>query len=121
MTNITSRYPGAILHYAAFDGNDYPIDWAREWIGVGIVANEDFMACFEWSGQLDNGTPIGAEIGIRKTLNSKVSKENMEKLTGKPAGDSLNPWWYEIEKCTSIDVGYITERIGSYISRIPNQ
>lgn len=126
ITNIADRYQGAILHYAAFDGNDYPIvreqDWAREWIGVGIVANDDFMACFEWSGQLDNDTPIGAEIGIRKTLNSKVSKENMEKLTGKHlTGDSLNPWWYEIEKCTSIDIGYITERIDFYISRILNQ
>ena len=93
--------PEARPHFAADDGNDYFIereqDWAREWIGVGVVLGE-FMVCFEWRGVMDNGTVRNAELGIRKAPDTNVKREN-QKLFNPDSAEymELNDWWYRCD------------------------
>lgn len=99
--NIMKLLPEARPHFAAGDGKDYWIerdqDWAREWIGVGVVIGE-FMVCFEWRGVIDNGTVNNAEIGIRKAPGTNVKREN-QKLFNPDSAEymELNDWWYRCD------------------------
>lgn len=99
--NIMQLLPEARPHFAAGDGKDYWIerdqDWAREWIGVGVVIGE-FMVCFEWRGVIDNGTVNNAEIGIRKAPGTNVKREN-QKLFNPDSAEymELNDWWYRCD------------------------
>ena len=119
---ITQYYPNSLVHFAASDQNDYRLereqDWARQWIGVGIIQGE-FMVCCEWSASKEE--PI--EIGIRKALGMKVTEENMKLLIEKAktknlnlSEDSMTDWWYiqELSKCREID--YIKEKMDYYLS-----
>ena len=120
--DIIKLYPEAKIHFAASDGNDYLLtreqDWARSWMGVGIIKG-DFMACLEWMATIENNIPTNLEIGIRKAIGSRVSKENMTLLTGKELSeDSLNPWWYLDENISSLDIGFIKDKIDAYLKKI---
>lgn len=119
------RDMNAICHFAAHDNNDYPIereqDWARDWIGIGIETG-DLMVCFEWQGRMENNTPIGAEVGIRKAIHSKINKKNMKLIAGHQEEEpESSPWWYVIETCTKIDSRDIISRMDYYISQIQNR
>ncbi|MCD8290122.1 MAG: hypothetical protein LUC91_01305 [Prevotella sp.] len=111
----------AIVHFAGTypDINDYCLkreqDWARAWTGVGIQY-KDYMVCFEWNAQMEDGKPQNAEVGIRKSLQSRVSNDKMEWL--KPGERPVNEWWYMWERCPSIDIGCLTERMDYYQSII---
>lgn len=117
--HIKEYFPDALFHFAASDGNDHPLtreqDWAREWVGVGIIKG-DFMICLEWAAIMSDSMPRNIEIGIRKAFRTKVTIENMKYLTGEDASeDSLNPWWYMQESSNSIDLDYIIERFKYYL------
>ena len=120
---VTNHFTDAVVHFAAFDQNDYVIerdqDWAREWIGVGIKRGP-YMACFEWNAQIENEKPGYTEIGIRKSLGTIVTKENAEALLNIPVSeDSLNTWWYLKEDCPSLEIDHIIERLNYFLSIIP--
>ena len=70
---------GAKAYFATEGGNEYEIireqDWARDWIGVGIVLG-DYYACLEWEAVNDeDGKPKNVEVGIRKAPTSHVTQE----------------------------------------------
>ena len=122
---VADYYTDAVVHFAAFDQNDYVIErdqyWAREWVGVGIKKGP-YMACFEWNAQIDDGKPKYAEIGIRKSLGTIVTKENAEALPNiSVSEDSLNKWWYQKEECLSLDKDYIIKKLNYFLSKIPEQ
>lgn len=111
-----------VVHFAASDNNDYLIereqDWCREWIGVGVIKN-DYMICFEWHALTENNIPLNAEIGIRKALGSQVTTERTELLLGQQKeNDNLNPWWYIVENCSSLEIDYITDKMDYYLSKV---
>lgn len=119
---ITKELPEAKAHFAANDGNDYWIereqDWSRAWIGVGIIKG-DFMACFEWDGVIEDNTIKGAEVGIRKAPNTKVSAENLRLLGEKADSEILNNWWYIYEdNFHSLDVKEIVKKMKKYLAII---
>lgn len=120
---IISEIPEAKAHFAANDGNDYWIereqDWAREWIGVGVVIG-DFMICYEWRGIIDNGIPINTEVGIRKAPGTQVTRENQRLLSGDDADSiQLDYWWYDNKSnFQSIDTNIIIEEMKAYINKI---
>lgn len=112
----------AIIHFAASDDYDYPLareqDWCREWIGVGVIKN-NYMVCFEWCAQKNSNGPKNAEIGIRKALKSTVTKERKKLLLGQQdENDSVNPWWYIVEDCLSLDPDKIIAKMDSYLSKL---
>ena len=120
---ITKYLPEAKAHFAAADDDDYWIereqDWARQWVGVGIVKG-DFMVCYEWYGVIEDNTIKGAEIGIRKAPNTKVSAENLRLLIGEKAdSEVLNNWWYICEdNFQSLDVEVIVDKMKKYLAII---
>ena len=92
----------AKAYFATEGGKEFEVireqDWAREWIGVGIVLS-DYYACLEWSANKDeNGNRINVEIGIRKAPSSHITQEKREVI--KNLGLELyqqetnNGWWY---------------------------
>lgn len=124
--SIMESLPDARPHFAADDGNDHWIereqDWAREWIGVGIVMGE-FMVCYEWRGVIDDGIVRNAEVGIRKALGTHVTREN-QKLVNPESADNmeLNNWWYQCEsEFPSLDTGTIVEKMNCYIKKLKEQ
>lgn len=120
---IISEFPEAKAHFAANDGNDHWIereqDWAREWIGAGIVIG-DFMVCYEWCGAIDNGIAKNAEVGIRKAPGTQVTRENQRMLSGDDADSmQLNAWWYDCKfDFQSLDANIIVEEMKTYINKI---
>ena len=120
---ITKELPEARAHFAANDGNDYWIereqDWAREWIGTGIVIG-DFMACYEWHGVIDNGFVKNAEVGIRKAPGTQVTRENQRMFNGDDADSmELNDWWYDCKfDFQSLDANVVIEEMKSYMNKI---
>lgn len=119
---VTGFYKDAIVHFAASDDNDYELtreqDWSREWIGVGIKKGI-YMACFEWNAHMENEMPRFAEIGIRKSIGTNVTKENAAALLkGSVTEDSLNKWWYLVEECQSLSPDYIIQKLNDYLSMI---
>lgn len=123
--SIMESLPDARPHFAADDGNDHWIereqDWAREWIGVGIIKG-DFMACFEWSGYMENDNPKYIEIGIRKAPGTSVSYENISLLKGEMVTEGdLNRWWYEFKECERLEASYIVGKLKELFDRIPNK
>lgn len=120
---IISKFPEAKAHFAANDGNDHWIereqDWAREWIGAGIVIG-DFMVCYEWCGAIDNGIAKDAEVGIRKAPGTQVTREKQGMLSGDDADSmQLNDWWYECKfDFQSLDANIIVEEMKTYINKI---
>lgn len=118
---IKEKYPIAMFHFAASDDNDYQLereqDWAREWLGVGIVQG-DYMVCLEWPATFDNfGNPSNVEIGIRKALGTNVTEDNLAKLRGIGISvKALNPWWYMCENVNTIDVDEINKRFEYYLN-----
>ena len=120
---ITKELPEAKAHFAANDGNDHWIereqDWAREWIGIGIVIG-DFMACYEWHGVIDNGFVKNAEVGIRKAPGTQVTRENQRLFNGDDADSmELNDWWYDCKfDFQSLDANVIVEEMKSYMNKI---
>ena len=126
--SIMDSFPTAKPHFAADDGNDRDDhwiereqDWAREWIGVGIVMKE-FMICFEWSGIIDNGIVKNAEVGIRKAPGTRVTREN-QILLSPNEGDylELNDWWYKCEELQSLDANRIIEKMKCYENILKDQ
>ena len=120
---IISELPEAKAHFAAYDDNDYWIereqDWAREWIGAGVVIG-DFMACYEWHGVIDDGVVRNAEIGVRKAPGTQVTRENQRLFCGDDADSiTLNNWWYDY-KCDfqSLDADVIVKEMNFYINKI---
>ncbi|MBP5424438.1 MAG: DUF262 domain-containing protein [Paludibacteraceae bacterium] len=123
--SIMESLPDARPHFAADDGNDHWIereqDWAREWIGVGIIKGE-FMACFEWSGYMENDNPKYTEIGIRKAPGTSVSYENISLLKGEVVTEGdLNQWWYEFKECERLEASYIVGKLKELFDLIPNK
>lgn len=123
---IMKVIPEARPHFAADDGNDYFIereqDWAREWIGVGVVLGE-FMVCFEWRGVMDNGTVKDAEIGIRKAPGTNVKREN-QKLFNPDSAEymELNDWWYRCDfNCQNIDAEDISCKLKKDIEELKDK
>lgn len=120
---ITKFLPEAKAHFAAADDDDYWIereqDWARQWVGVGIVKG-DFMVCYEWYGVIENNSIKGAEIGIRKAPNTKVSVEKLRLLFGgKADNEELNDWWYIYEdNLQSLDAEIIVDKMKKYLTII---
>ena len=93
---------GAKAYFATEGGNEFEVireqDWARDWIGIGIVLG-DYYACLEWeavNGENDN--PVNVEIGIRKAPTSHVTQERRDFI--KDLGldtyqqETNNGWWY---------------------------
>ena len=117
---ITKYLPEAKAHFAIEDDDDYWLereqDWARQWIGVGIVKG-DFMVCYEWYGVIENNTVKSAEIGIRKAPNTKVSTENLRLLSEKADSEVSNKWWYICEdNFQSLDVEVIVDKMKEYLA-----
>ncbi len=121
--SIMESLPDAKPHFAADDGNDHWIereqDWAREWIGVGIVMGE-FMVCYEWHGTIDNGLVRYAEIGIRKAPGTHVTRENQKLFSGENADYmELNDWWYEWKfDYQSLEANIIIEEMKHYMNTL---
>lgn len=94
---------GAKAYFATARGKEFEVareqDWAREWIGVGVVLG-DYYACLEWSAVKDeNGNPTDVEIGIRKAPSSHITQEKrdvIKELKGMEAyqQETDNGWWY---------------------------
>ena len=94
---------GAKAYFATAGGKEFEVareqDWAREWIGVGVVLG-DYYACLEWSAVKDeNDNPTNVEIGIRKAPSSHITQERREvikDLEGLEAyqQETNNGWWY---------------------------
>lgn len=94
---------GAKAYFATEGGKEYEVkreqDWAREWLGVGVVIG-DYYTCLEWSAVKDeNGNPTNVEIGIRKAPTSHVTQERrdvIKDLKGVEAyqQETNNDWWY---------------------------
>lgn len=119
--SVMECLPDARPHFAADDGNDHWIereqDWAREWIGVGIVMG-DFMVCYEWHGVIENGIVRNAEIGIRKAPGTHVTREN-QKLFSPDSADymELNDWWYQWDyDFQSLDIRTIVDKMNDYVA-----
>lgn len=117
--SVMECLPDARPHFAADDGNDHWIereqDWAREWIGVGIVMG-NFMVCYEWHGVIKDGIVRNAEIGIRKAPGTHVTREN-QKLFSPDSADymELNDWWYQCDDdFQSLDIRTIVEKMNEY-------
>ena len=123
---ITKYLPKAKAHFAANDGNDHWIereqDWAREWIGAGIVIG-DFMVCYEWHGLIENGFVKHAEVGIRKAPGTQVTRENQRLFKSDDADYiELNDWWYDCKfDFQSLDVNIIVEEMKHYIEILNNK
>lgn len=118
--SIMECFPDARPHFAADDGNDHWIereqDWAREWIGVGIVMG-NFMVCYEWHGVIEDGIVRNAEIGIRKAPGTHVTREN-QKLFSPDSADymELNDWWYQWDcDFQSLDIRTIVDKMYGYL------
>ena len=124
--SIAEFLPEAKAHFAADDGNDYWIereqDWAREWIGVGIVKG-DFMVCYEWYGVVENGFVKHAEVGIRKAPGTHVTRDN-QRLFNPDEADyiELNDWWYKCDDFNyqSLDAKTIVEEMKRYEDILKN-
>lgn len=121
--SVMECLPDARPHFAADDGNDHWIereqDWAREWIGVGIVLGE-FMVCYEWHGVIENDVVRNVEIGIRKAPGTQVTQEK-QKLFSPDRSDNteLNDWWYKrTPDFQSIDTRTIVEEMNNYIKEL---
>ena len=119
MLSVMECFPDARPHFAADDGNDHWIereqDWAREWIGVGIVMG-NFMVCYEWHGVIRDGIVRNAEIGIRKAPGTHVTREN-QKLFSPDSADymELNDWWYQCDyDFQSLDIRTIVDKMNEY-------
>lgn len=117
--SVMECFPDARPHFAADDGNDHWIereqDWAREWIGVGIVMG-NFMVCYEWHGVIRDGIVRNAEIGIRKAPGTHVTREN-QKLFSPDSADymELNDWWYQCDyDFQSLDIRTIVDKMNEY-------
>lgn len=124
--SVMESLPDARPHFAADDGNDHWIereqDWAREWIGVGIVVG-DFMACYEWHGVIEDGIVRNAEIGIRKAPGTHVTREN-QKLFSPESADymELNNWWYICDSdFQSLDIRTIVDKMNYYVEKIKDK
>lgn len=78
------------------------------------------MVCYEWYGVIEDNTIKGAEIGIRKAPNTKVSAENLRLLIGEKAdSEVLNNWWYICEdNFQSLDVEVIVDKMKKYLAII---
>ena len=120
MLSVMECFPDARPHFAADDGNDHWIereqDWAREWIGVGIVMG-NFMVCYEWHGVIEDGIVRNAEIGIRKAPGTHVTREN-QKLFSPDSADymELNDWWYQWDcDFQSLDIRTIVDKMYGYL------
>jgi hypothetical protein len=92
----------AKAYFATEGGKEYEIkreqDWAREWIGVGVVLG-DYYACLEWSAEKDeNGNPTNVEIGIRKAPSSHITQERRDVIKDLELEayqqETNNGWWY---------------------------
>lgn len=119
MLSVMECFPDARPHFAADDGNDHWIereqDWAREWIGVGIVMG-NFMVCYEWHGVIRDGIVRNAEIGIRKAPGTHVTREN-QKFFSPDSADymELNDWWYQCDyDFQSLDIRTIVDKMNEY-------
>lgn len=119
MLSVMECFLDARPHFAADDGNDHWIereqDWAREWIGVGIVMG-NFMVCYEWHGVIRDGIVRNAEIGIRKAPGTHVTREN-QKLFSPDSADymELNDWWYQCDyDFQSLDIRTIVDKMNEY-------
>ena len=93
---------GAKAYFATEGGNEYEVireqDWARDWIGVGIVLG-DYYACLEWEAVKDeNGNRKNVEIGIRKAPTSHVTQERRDAIKDLVLDsyqqETNNGWWY---------------------------
>ena len=98
---IMNRLSDSVSFFAASDGKDYVFsreqDWAREWIGVGVVVN-NYCVCYEWDAIIKDGKPYGAELGIRKKPGSRITKENLDVVSNLDINGyekyTDNEWWY---------------------------
>lgn len=117
---VKELFPSAIFHFAASDGNDYLLqreqDWAREWIGVGVVKGE-YMVCLEWQASKESET---YEYGIRKAPGTSATKDKLALLVNKgvATNESDFPWWYICEVCNSIDMDFVKQMFETYLSKI---
>lgn len=121
--SVKELYSEAIYHFVAFDDNDYKLqreqDWARDWMGVGIVKGE-YMVCLEWQASIMNESMTNFEYGIRKAPGTSTTKEKFASLADKGVKvDDLNSWWYvSNEKAGSISLDFIKEKFDYYLSII---
>ena len=100
-------------------------DWAREWIGVGVVLG-DYYACLEWSAVKDeNGNPTNVEIGIRKAPTSHITQERRDviKNLGLVAyqQEANNGWWYYWRDGSKLEEQEIIDEILRIVSLIENR
>lgn len=96
---------GAKAYFATEGGNEFEVireqDWARDWIGVGIILG-DYYVCLEWSAVNDeNGNPTNVEIGIRKAPRSHITQEKRDVINNLVKNgleayeqEADNGWWY---------------------------
>ena len=92
----------AKAYFATEGGNEFEVkreqDWARDWIGVGIVLG-DYYACLEWEAVNDeDGKPKNVEVGIRKAPTSHVTQEKRDVIKDLVLDsyqqETNNGWWY---------------------------
>ena len=119
---VAKSYTDAIFHFAASDQNDHILDrendWAREWMGIGIERG-DFMVCCEWSAVKNEKL----EIGIRRGIGKKITKENKallcqyaEVTNNEVPQDINNDWWYVIEHCDRLEPDTIISIMNKYLA-----
>ena len=120
---------GAKAYFATEGGKEYEVkreqDWAREWIGVGVVLG-DYYACLEWSAVKDeNGNPINVEIGIRKAPTSHITQDRRDVI--KDLGlvayqqEANNGWWYYWRDGSKLKEQEIIDEILRIASLIENR
>lgn len=106
---IMKRLPNAVSFFAASNNKDQVFsreqDWAREWIGVGVVIN-DYCVCYEWDARLKDGKPYNVELGIRKKPESHITKENLDIVSNLNIDGyekyTDNEWWYYWKNASDI-------------------
>ena len=120
---------GAKAYFATAGGKEYEVkreqDWAREWIGVGIVLG-DYYACLEWSAVKDeNGNRTNVEIGIRKAPGSHITQERRDVI--KDLGlesyqqEINNGWWYYWRDGSKLGEQEIIDEILRIVSLLENR
>lgn len=120
---------GAKAYFATAGGKEFEVvreqDWAREWIGVGIVLG-DYYASLEWSAVKDeNGNPTNVEIGIRKAPSSHITQEKRDVI--KDLGlesyqqEINNGWWYYWRDGSKLGEQEIIDEILRIVSLLENR
>lgn len=98
---LKKHFPDSCVCFAASDQKDHLLireqDWAREWIGIGMLV-KDYFVCCEWDARKKDGIPCDVEIGIRKAPETVITEEKINEVADLKIDGyekiTNNDWWY---------------------------